>query len=311
MIKGKSISKEVANLYFAQSNFILAAKSKKFFNLNFLKHYIEHYDWDKAVGSLLQTIGSFFLISILFLILHYIGKKLIKRGFQGGKSSKNPHLSENRKATIYTLSLNIFHYAILFFYLYAVLALLGIPVGTLITGAGILSVALGLGAQGFVTDIVTGFFILLEEQFSVGEYVKLGDVQGTVHAIGLRTTQILGDDGTLHFIPNRSITIVSNFSRNDMRALIDVRIDPNKDIDQMKKIVAQVNQQLTPQYDEITIPPQILGAVDLGNGTLVLRVTIYTKNGAQASIQREFLAAYLEALSSAGFDIPTIPISLS
>ncbi|KRM30274.1 small-conductance mechanosensitive channel [Ligilactobacillus acidipiscis DSM 15836] len=302
--------KEVTHLYFAQSNWFLAAKGKNFFKFNVFQRYIENFDWDKAITSLLQTLGSLVLVSLLFFIVNFVGKRLIRRGFESRKKSNNQHLSENRKATIFTLSQNIFHYAILFFYLYAVLSILGIPVGTLITGAGILSVALGLGAQGFVTDIVTGFFILLEEQFSVGEYVKLGAVQGTIHAIGLRTTQILGYDGTLHFVPNRSITIVSNFSRNDMRALIDIRVDPNKDINQMERIISQVNDRLTPQYSEITIPPQILGTVDPGNGTLVVRVTIYTKNGAQYSIQREFLAAYLAALSEAGFEIPAAPINL-
>lgn len=297
-------------MYFAQSNFLLAAKGKNFFKLNVLERYIENFDWDKAISSILQTFGSLILVSLLFLILNFVGKKLIRRGFESRKKPDNNHFSENRKATIFTLSQNIFHYAVLFFYLYAILSILGVPVGTLITGAGIMSVALGLGAQGFVTDIVTGFFILLEEQFSVGEYVQLGEVSGTIHSIGLRTTQILGDDGTLHFIPNRSITIVSNFSRNDMRALIDIRIDPNKDIKQMEKIIEQVNDKLTPQYDEITIPPQILGTVEPGNGTLVLRVTIYTKNGAQGTIERDFLSAYIEALNDAGFEIPAPPLNL-
>lgn len=302
--------KEVAHLHFVQSNLLFAANSKKALKLNVFQHYIENFDWDKAISSLLQSVSSLILVTILFFIVNFVGKRLIRRGFESQKKSGKQHLSENRKATIFTLSQNIFHYAMLFFYLYAVLSILGIPVGTLITGAGILSVALGLGAQGFVTDIVTGFFILLEEQFSVGEYVKLGDVQGTIHAIGLRTTQILGDDGTLHFVPNRSITIVSNFSRNDMRALIDIRVDPNKDISQMEKIIEQVNEKLTPKYSEITVQPQVLGTVDLGNGTLVVRVTLYTKNGAQGAIQRDFLSAYLEALSNAGFEIPTAPINL-
>ncbi|WP_229717998.1 mechanosensitive ion channel family protein [Ligilactobacillus salitolerans] len=282
-----------------------------FFSLDVVKHYFNNFDWDGTISSILQTIGSLLLVSILFLLVYLIGKKLIKRTFNSKKENKASRFSENRKATIYTLSLNIFHYAVLFFYLYAILSILGVPVGTLITGAGIMSVALGLGAQGFVTDIVTGFFILLEEQFSVGEYVKLGEVRGTIHAIGLRTTQILGDDGALHFIPNRSITVVSNFSRNDMRALIDIRIDPNKDIQEMERIISEVNEKLVPEYDEITQSPQVLGTVDTGDGNLVLRVTIYTKNGAQASIQRDFLSAYLAALTNAGFKIPTSPVNLS
>ena len=189
---------------------------------------------------------------------------------------------------------------------------MGVPVGTLLAGAGIMSVALGLGAQGFVTDMVTGFFILLEQQFSVGDSVKIGMIEGTVHAVGLRTTQVLGYDGTLHFIPNRNITIVSNLSRNDMRALIDVRIDPNKDLTAMKDIMAAVNEKLVPKYrDNITKEPVIIGTVDTGNGALAMRVVIYTKNGAQVKIQAAFLAAYLQELTNAGFDIPNPALNLT
>ncbi len=116
----------------------------------------------------------------------------------------------------------------MFFYFYAILSILGIPVSTLLASAGIVSVALGLGAQGFVTDIVTGFFILLEQQFSVGDVVKINTITGKIHAVGLRTTQVISDDGTLNFIPNRSITVVSNMSRNNMQAVIDIRLDPKK-----------------------------------------------------------------------------------
>jgi small conductance mechanosensitive channel len=199
----------------------------------------------------------------------------------------------------------------LFFYLYAVLSVLGIPVGTLIAGAGILSVALGLGAQGFVTDVVTGFFILLEQQFDVGDEVKIGSINGTIHAIGLRTTQIVDYDGTLHFIPNRNITIVSNLSRNDMRALIDIYFDPNEDITKMSKIIKNVNQELAPKYPEITQGPTLLGTIDNGHGQLALRVIIYTKNGAQYTVQRIFLATYLEELSKAGCKIANSPLNLT
>lgn len=203
-------------------------------NTHILTNYIEHFDWNKMISSFLSTVFSLAVISVLFFLIHSIGKKLIKRSFAGARA-KSSTVSQGRIETIYTLSQNIFHYCVLFFYLYAVLSIFGVPVSTLLASAGIVSVALGLGAQGLVSDVVTGFFILLEQQYSVGDDVKIGTIEGTVSAIGLRTTQIIGYDGTLHFIPNRSITIVSNMSRNDMRVLVDIRLDPSKDVDEMKK----------------------------------------------------------------------------
>ncbi|KRM07015.1 small-conductance mechanosensitive channel [Liquorilactobacillus ghanensis DSM 18630] len=276
---------------------------------NVLTHYFTNINWDGVIGKIISVAISIILLSVLFFFINWLGKKFISHSFKHTK--RGQHLTSNRMNTIYTLSLNIFHYCVLFFYFYGVLSALGIPVGTLIAGAGILSVALGLGAQGFVTDVVTGFFILLEQQFDVGDAVKIGTISGTIHAIGLRTTQIIDYDGTLHFIPNRNITIVSNLSRNDMRALIDVYFEPNEDIPKMSKIIKAVNQQLAPKYPEITQGPTLLGTVDNGHGQLALRVVIYTKNGAQNTVQRVFLAAYLEELTKAGCKIANSPLNLT
>lgn len=99
-------------------------------------------------------------------------------------------------------------------------------------------------------------------------------------------------------------------SRNNMQAVIDIRLDPKKDAGEMKKIIAQVNQKVIPNLPEIVTGPTILGVVPLANGELVFRVTAYTKNGAQATVQRILLDNYLRALKDAGFNIPTSPLNL-
>lgn len=296
--------------YLKESNLVTSSVSSQVSKqTNILTHFLTKIDWDKILSTFITTTLSLILLSILFLILHWTGKKIISHSFKRAKI--NDHLSTNRISTIYTLSLNIFHYFILFFYFYAILSVVGVPVGTLIAGAGIFSVALGLGAQGFVKDIVTGFFILLEQQFDVGDEVKIDAISGTIHAVGLRTTQIIDYDGTLHFIPNRNITVVSNLSRNDMRALIDIYFDPSSDIQKMTAIIKDINQELAPKYEEITQGPTILGTVDNGNGILSFRVIVYTKNGAQYAVQRAFLTEYLEVLNQKGFKINNSPISLA
>ncbi|MCC9882215.1 mechanosensitive ion channel family protein, partial [Streptococcus agalactiae] len=115
---------------------------------------------------------------------------------------------------------------------YWILSILGVPISSLLAGAGIAGVAIGLGAQGFLSDVVNGFFILLENQFDVGDIINVGTVSGTVTNVGIRTTQIHDFDGTLHFIPNRNITIVSNKSRSNMRAQIDIPLFVHTNLDQ-------------------------------------------------------------------------------
>lgn len=279
---------------------------------NILMNYIQSIDWDKVLSVIINKTMIFILICISFSIINSLGKKFIKRVILHTKSKKDTPIADGRIRTIYTLVNNIFHYTMLFFLIYALLSLFGIPVGTLLAGAGIASVALGLGAQGFVTDVVTGFFILLEQQFVVGDSVKIAGIEGTIHAIGLRTTQIISADGTLHFVPNRNITIVSNMSRNPMRAVVNIRITPQTDINKMNAIIEQANNVLKATYAaDITEGPTIQGPVDVGKGELVYRVVIMTKNGAQAKIQREFLHEYLKELTDAGIKIPTSPIDLA
>lgn len=275
---------------------------------NIISNFINNIDWDKIISIIISKSITFILICITFALINSLGKKLIRKLILH-TSKKQTQISDGRIRTIYTLVNNIFHYVMLFFLIYAILSLFGIPVGTLLAGAGIASVALGLGAQGFVTDVVTGFFILLEQQFVVGDNVKVSNIEGTVYAIGLRTTQILSADGTLNFVPNRNITIVSNMSRNPMRAVINIRIEPTTNIEKMTKIIEKVNKTL--KNDDITSGPIIQGPVDIGKGELVFRVIIMVKNGSQAIIQREFLHAYLEALKDAGITVPTSPLELS
>lgn len=276
-----------------------------------LQHYFTKINWDGVVSTVMQALFNIIGLSLLFFIINYVGKKIIKKMFTAD-FGKYQTMTSGRLQTTFTLVKNIFHYTVLFFYLYAVLSILGVPVGTLIASAGIASVALGLGAQGFVTDVVTGFFILLEQQFDVGDSVTIANISGVVTAVGLRTTQVTSVDGTLHFIPNRNITLVSNQSRNDMRAVIDINLPPEADITAMKQVITQTNEQLATKYaDDLTKPPLIFGTVTTTQGALALRMLAFTKNGAQLQIQADFLAAYLAALTKAGFTIPTSPLNLT
>lgn len=267
-----------------------------------IERYFERIDWDKVFGEFINTTIQIILVSILFLILYKIGQFAIGRVLKNvGRANK---FTKNRVTTIHSLSNNTYFYVLLLFYIYAVLSIFGLPVGTLIASAGIFSLAIGLGAQGFVNDILTGFLIIAEQQFDVGDYVKLGMVEGTVMAIGLRTTKVKSADGTLNFIPNRNILVVSNLSRNDMRALINIRIAPDTDIEKIKTAIEKVNNKLVPKNPEIMDGPTYLGVEEIENGELSFQIVMHVKNGQQAPMRRKFLQAYLLEIKNEGIVLP-------
>lgn len=250
--------------------------------------------WQTIGEHLLSKILIIIGITIAFFIILLIGRLLINRTFK--RYLAKTMLTTNRTNTIRSLTLNIFRYTCFFFYLYALLSVIGVPVGTLIAGAGIFSIALGLGAQGFVSDVVTGFFILLEQQIDVGDVIQIGTIKGTVTALGIRTTQVTSSDGTLNFIPNHNITIVSNFSRNNMRVQIDIRIDSKAPLQEINETVEQVNEQLIDKYPEVKSEPEIVGTTMNENNQLVFRITMTAASGTQETVRIGYLAAYLNEL---------------
>ncbi|MGX7411843.1 mechanosensitive ion channel family protein [Enterococcus caccae] len=279
--------------------------------VNALQRFWNGINWDQIIATLIQKAIYLLFLILLFALLNRIGKTLIDKTY--GNYSKKQSFSESRLKTLHTLINNTFQYTLFFFFIYSLLTVIGVPVGSLLAGAGIAGVAIGLGAQGFMNDIITGFFIILEQQMDVGDYVRLTalGIEGTVTSVGLRTTQMKALDGTVHFIPNRNITTISNLSRSNMQVLIDVRIVPDEGYDQITAIIDQVNQQLKDKYTEsIQTGPTIFGMVDLGNGNFAVRTTMYVLNGKQAPIREEFLAQYVKKLSEANFTIPNTPITL-
>lgn len=272
------------------------------------ERYWESIDWDKILATLIGKGLSILLLSILFLFIFRLGKSLLHKAYTSYlKKQDSP---QARVKTIQTLLDNIFVYTLFFFYVYTILTILGVPVSSLLAGAGIAGLAIGLGAQGFMNDIITGLFILIESQLDVGEYVQLKNIniEGTVMAVGIRTTKLRSTDGTLHFVPNRNITTISNLSRNDMQAVIDVRISPQEDLEKINEIIQQLNESLKKELPEITQGPTIYGLIDLGNGNFAYRTTLYTINGRQNAVKEIFLKQQVEALTQAGFTIPTSPI---
>ena len=133
----------------------------------------------------------------------------------------------------------------------AILSTFGINVAGLVAGAGIVGLAVGFGAQSLVKDVITGFFIVFEDQFAVGDQVQIGQSMGVVIEIGLRTTKVKSYTGELHIIPNGNISEVINYSIYNSIALIDISVSYESDIQAVENIIKEFLQDLPNKYEEL------------------------------------------------------------
>lgn len=272
-----------------------------------LKKFIDHLNVEEVLFTFFTKLISILLLIIAFVIvrqvINYLFEKTVNRSLAFSRQKVA------RQKTLAKLSHNVLNYTLYFFLFYWILSILGVPISSLLAGAGIAGVAIGLGAQGFLSDVVNGFFILLENQFDVGDIINVGTVSGTVTNVGIRTTQIHDFDGTLHFIPNRNITIVSNKSRSNMRAQIDIPLFVHTNLDQISDIVTKINEEYVSKHPAIVGEPTVFGPTTNANGQFVYRINIFTQNGAQFDIYAEFYKLYQKAILEKGIDLPTYNFS--
>ncbi|MCC9886458.1 mechanosensitive ion channel family protein [Streptococcus agalactiae] len=272
-----------------------------------LEKFIDHLNVEEVLFTFFTKLISILLLIIAFVIvrqvINYLFEKTVNRSLAFSRQKVA------RQKTLAKLSHNVLNYTLYFFLFYWILSILGVPISSLLAGAGIAGVAIGLGAQGFLSDVVNGFFILLENQFDVGDIINIGAVSGTVTNVGIRTTQIHDFDGTLHFIPNRNITIVSNKSRSNMRAQIDIPLFVHTNLDQISDIVTKINEEYVSKHPAIVGEPTVFGPTTNANGQFVYRINIFTQNGAQFDIYAEFYKLYQKAILEEGIDLPTYNFS--
>jgi small conductance mechanosensitive channel len=195
-----------------------------------------------------------------------------------------------------------------------VLGYLNVSLAPLIASAGIAGVALGFGAQSIVRDALTGFFILLENQFGVGDTIELqtsgGAVSGRVETFTLRSTMLRAFDGTLHVVPNGNIQIASNKSRGWARAIVDTRIAYGQDPEQVRAILDELFEEL--RRDEqlagwVMDGPTVLGVETTGDYAVVIRAVAETRPSKRVDTERLLRERITQRLAERGVRAPTPP----
>jgi len=193
---------------------------------------------------------------------------------------------QKRRRTITPLIQSAFKYFIYFGASIAFLETLGIDAGPILAGAGILSLAVGFGAQNLINDIVSGFFILFENYYLVGDYIQAGNADGYVEAIELRTTRIRHNDGQVYIVRNGDISGVTNYSKEFVYAVLCVGIDYETDVNLVYEIIEKIGIELAESEPAILAPTTIQGIDDFGVMRLVIHTKTKVKPGQHIPVQR-------------------------
>ncbi|MGP4058428.1 mechanosensitive ion channel family protein [Mycobacterium sp. 4D054] len=189
----------------------------------------------------------------------------------------------------------------------AILNVLGVNIAPFIASAGVVGLAIGFGAQNLVRDFVTGVFMLLEDQYGVGDTVDLGEATGEVESVGLRITTVRDIDGTLWYVRNGEIARVGNMSQEYAVARIEVPVALTADVDQAEQVAIQA------AHDAVADPalagkvigePEMLGVQELSPDLIRLRMTVKVRPNAQWAVQRKLRRAILRAYDEHGIDLP-------
>ncbi len=217
------------------------------------------------------------LIVIGLMLTGKVGSRLINGLMRPGRI---PGVwDERRIKTMRGLFKSMLRYVLYFVGAIMILSELNVNTSSILAGAGIIGLAVGFGAQNLVRDVVTGFFILFEDQFAVGDYVTIAGVTGTVEDMGLRVTKIREATGELQIISNGEIKQVSNMSRGAMSVLVEVRVAREQDLDRVTAVIEAAVRKVADEHREIVLEePRVLGVSGFEGAGVSLQVVPHRRH---------------------------------
>lgn len=252
-----------------------------------------------------KTILRILAILVMAFVVRIIGNKVIDTIFKDRSHLPIKITTQRREKTLKNLLKNILSYLIAFIAIMMILDIFDVPIKTMLAGAGVVGLAIGFGAQTLVRDIISGFFIIFEDQFSVGDYIETGEIEGDVEVIGLRTTKLRSYYGHQFVIPNGSIEIATNYSIHNGFAMVEINFPYETDIIKVEKMVEEILETLPEKYDIFVGAPFINGVQELDLSTYVLRIRGETTPVMQWAGARAIRREVKENLFERGIDIPS------
>ncbi len=260
-------------------------------------------NWPDYLARLIGII----VILVLARVVTAIFKRIIAKAYDRRIQKTAETEKKRRLGTLSLVLQNVFKYVLWFIAIIGILQLLGLgaTVGSLLATAGIAGLAIGIGAQSLIGDVVAGLFILFENEISVGDYVKIGDVVGTVQEIALRTTIVKGWRGELYTIPNGKMGVLINYSRTNQMAVIEADIAYEADLERaVECMLAAAASYAADNPTLVAGEAQMLGVVQLGQSGVTLRMAVPVQPARQWKVQYELLPLVKAELEKMGVEIP-------
>ncbi|MBT2213355.1 MULTISPECIES: mechanosensitive ion channel family protein [Actinomadura] len=278
---------------------------------------------DKPLATLFMVIVTFVVALIVKNIAHRMITKVTVRMAEGTMSEKvrersrtvfdgSPTLLNQRRAqrakTLGSVLRSVASILIMGTAAFSILGSLGLNLAPILASASVIGVAVGFGAQNIVKDFLAGLFMLLEDQYGVGDVIDVGSAKGTVEAVTLRVTRMRDVNGVVWYVPNGEIKKVGNESQNWGRAVLDIPVDIHEDTEKVKEILQTAADELAADstwQDVILEQPSVWGVQALAGDALVIRVVLKTAPGKQADVARELRERVKRAFDAAGVSVAT------
>jgi small conductance mechanosensitive channel len=286
-----------------------------------LAGYFKGATWAPVVAAVITILIILVLGFLIRNIVHRVISRVVSRAATSGTIStrfrrgSQPEgidilLNERRKQRAETMGSVLKHIAtivILGTTMLTVLDRLTIPIAPLLTSVGILGVAIGFGAQELVKDFIAGMFMLMEDQYGVGDVIDVGAAVGTVEAVTLRVTRLRDADGRVWYVRNGTITRVGNDSQGWSRAYVDVPVGYASDVTAVRDVLERVAKEIWDDLEfretSIVERPSVFGVEQLSDSMLVFRISAKTLPVKQAEVARELRLRVKNALDEAGISM--------
>lgn len=255
---------------------------------------------DRATGRMGRSYGHPHTRPLLL-------RPLRDRKSSGATSQKIAERRQQRAKTIGSVLKSTVSIVLIIWVSLAILSVLGVNIAPFIASAGVVGLAIGFGAQNLVRDFVTGVFMLLEDQYGVGDIVDLGEVVGQVETVGLRITTVRDIDGTLWYVRNGEILRVGNMSQEYAVARVEVPVALTVDVDRAEQVAVEAAERALADEslaDKVLGKPEMLGIQELSPDLLTLRMTVKTRPNEQWAVQRRLRREILRAYDEHGIDLP-------
>jgi len=242
------------------------------------------------------------IVLVLLVVVYFFLKKVLNKLLH--YQTKKSKLDIRKFNTLNSLFTNIIKYLLLFIGVLVVLNSLGMPIATIVAGLSVVGVVVGLAFQDMLKDFISGIFILIENQFSVGDTIEVSGFKGEVTSLGFKTTRIKKYTGEIMIISNRNIIEVINYSKSNSLAVVEVSVSYEDDIEKVENVLNKLCEKLSSEIKELKGKIEVLGVDKLDNSAVVFKITALTEPMKHFVVQRILLKEIKLELDRNNIKIP-------